>query len=1076
MSAAVFPINNGELQSPLELNGHGFTEAGVPVNISLVSNANLIAIAALTTISFGRGLLEKTSGNVISYIGAATAAQGAKADSAIQSVSVASANGVSGSSSGGTTPAITIALGAITPASVNGLTFVGAATGFTIAGGTTSKTLTVSNTLALAGTDGSTLNVGAGGTLGTAAFTAASAYAGLTANTFSGDQIAHSFQSTGATNSIGFNDRSNAVIWNWYSDSGTAHLWSSTGFDRLNVTAAGAASFAGALTASNLSGTNTGDQVVPSNTTATSNQFFTAYNSGTGAFTKAQPAFTDLSGTAVAGQIPTLDAAKIGTGTVATARLGSGTANSGSFLRGDQTWTAVTVPTIASTSSVLKGDGSGNAVAATAGTDYLTPSGNGSALTGLTQSQISGLTTASTPTFAGITIGASSANAIYLHNDNASFAILRRDQSTNDTGLNIVLLGGASGATSRGSIGFTHTGSGADTLFTGEMADMVGIAGASGIQLGKGSTITMTVMAGLNVGGTSDPGAGIISSTALNLVGTAGAGFIDLAAQSSPPSNPASNHIRIFNTSANKFGWVGASGYVRTFDGTLTASRTYTLPDLTGGVLLDTSTISGSQVSGGTFGAVNASNLTNLPAIPESGVTNLVSDLALKAPLASPTFSGNVSLTGTGRILIGGAATSTGGEYLYSPTAGTVYFSNRGDFRFYADTNNNDGTFQEYSWSTGVADGSTAGYKMVLWNSGGLSLQNNGTHSDPGAGNLGLANLTASVSVASPYFKATVTTSSGGFQLNNRGQIWGGASDGILVLSDFATAATFNRLDFGGTTSSFPAIKRSSASLQLRLADDSGWTDLSLGTRNATNNTVTDGLTLGHQLSSGTAAAGLGERILGNLDDTTTPDVNAFALEYSWTDPAHATRTSKAVIKTVNSGTLAAVLSLFGNGDGTLAGVLTSTGIQVNTTSSSPFNLARTQTATDTGMGIGFYGGASGTAPRGTFGFTKSGGAGSTNDSFFASETVNAMALRSETVILLGIGYSTPALTIDSNRTTMTTPFKLASYTVATLPAGSQGDVAYVTDATAPTYLGALTGGGTVKCPVFYNGISWISH
>jgi hypothetical protein len=38
------------------------------------------------------------------------------------------------------------------------------------------KTLTASNTLTLAGTDGSTLNVGTGGTLGTAAYTAASAY------------------------------------------------------------------------------------------------------------------------------------------------------------------------------------------------------------------------------------------------------------------------------------------------------------------------------------------------------------------------------------------------------------------------------------------------------------------------------------------------------------------------------------------------------------------------------------------------------------------------------------------------------------------------------------------------------------------------------------------------------------------------------------------------------------------------------------------------------------------------------------------------------------------------------------
>ena len=48
-------------------------------------------------------------------------------------------------------------IGAITPSSVNGLTLTALATGFSIAGGTTSKTLTVSNTLALAGTDGTTM-------------------------------------------------------------------------------------------------------------------------------------------------------------------------------------------------------------------------------------------------------------------------------------------------------------------------------------------------------------------------------------------------------------------------------------------------------------------------------------------------------------------------------------------------------------------------------------------------------------------------------------------------------------------------------------------------------------------------------------------------------------------------------------------------------------------------------------------------------------------------------------------------------------------------------------------------------
>lgn len=55
-------------------------------------------------------------------------------------------------------------------------------------------------------------------------------------------------------------------------------------------------------------------------------------------------------------------------------------------------------------------------------------------------------------------------------------------------------------------------------------------------------------------------------------------------------------------------------------------------------------------------------------------------------------------------------------------------------------------------------------------------------------------------------------------------------------------------------------------------------------------------------------------------------------------------------------------------------------------------------------------------------------------------------------------------------------PVNLKSYTVATLPAGTLGDIAYVTDATTPTYLGALVGGGAVKTPVFFNGSAWVSY
>lgn len=70
----------------------------------------------------------------------------------------------------------------------------------------------------------------------------------------------------------------------------------------------------------------------------------------------------------------------------------------------------------------------------------------------------------------------------------------------------------------------------------------------------------------------------------------------------------------------------------------------------------------------------------------------------------------------------------------------------------------------------------------------------------------------------------------------------GGTTNGNLKITDNA-GTSFGLFQFGGTTSSFPAIKRSSAILQAKLADDSGFTRLQAILRTDAN--ATTGLTAG---------------------------------------------------------------------------------------------------------------------------------------------------------------------------------------------------------------------------------------
>jgi hypothetical protein len=60
---------------------------------------------------------------------------------------------------------------------------------------------------------------------------------------------------------------------------------------------------------------------------------------------------------------------------------------------------------------------------------------------------------------------------------------------------------------------------------------------------------------------------------------------------------------------------------------------------------------------------------------------------------------------------------------------------------------------------------------------------------------------------------------------NNRFHIYSGSTDGTIVFYNQAET-NFDRLAFGGTSASFPALKRSSTTLQAVLANDGGFTNI----------------------------------------------------------------------------------------------------------------------------------------------------------------------------------------------------------------------------------------------------------
>lgn len=86
----------------------------------------------------------------------------------------------------------------------------------------------------------------------------------------------------------------------------------------------------------------------------------------------------------------------------------------------------------------------------------------------------------------------------------------------------------------------------------------------------------------------------------------------------------------------------------------------------------------------------------------------------------------------------------------------------------------------------------------------------------------------------------------------------------------------------------------------------------------------------------------------------------------------------------------------------------------------------------------------------------------------------DAGAAGSTTILTIGSASGTSTTTMNGI-TIFSAQARLKGYTVATLPAGTQGDVAFCTDLLAPAFFAVVVGGGAVVGTVFYNGTNWVA-
>ena len=258
----------------------------------------------------------------------------------------------------------------------------------------------------------------------------------------------------------------------------------------------------------------------------------------------------------------------------------------------------------------------------------------------------------------------------------------------------------------------------------------------------------------------------------------------------STPAGAASKTTMWFDATG-RMSWrpgTGAASYIRTFDATsITANRVYTLPD-----------------NSMTFIGVGSPIDSTLRSIVGGGTSPL--QLSTTAVAVS---TGNLTIS-NGNINVSGKVTSTGG---YNNTSGTIIPS----FESSVTCSNAAGSanFRPVSISYTINNsGAQTGTATGIFLNATETALNGMSH-----------NLMDLQRGGASMFKVSRT---GSISMNNDSVTISAASSGVLVLYD-SSFTSFSRLNFGGTSNSFPALVRQGNTLEVRTADGLSYAQLHAG-------------------------------------------------------------------------------------------------------------------------------------------------------------------------------------------------------------------------------------------------------